>query len=322
MNKKLLASAIAATVTLSMGTAFAADPVNVSSSFKYEFRNNDDAATGSKSSNDKFQVGINFDGKIDADTTFFGRVAGQVGNFGKAPAGTDFKLDQFGVKANLDGWNVSLGRQGAQLGQGGAFYAGNDISPISYFDGLVVSNKLGELNFKAVGGKTTAGATSSREKWYGAELSGDVDKNINVGFAYAGKSDTAAPFTPDTHFWSGYTTVKTGDSLTWTGEYVKSNASTANRAYDLSGTYSWDKNSFTVAYNNVQTNSTDTDNSTIGGEYYPNGDAFTAGYKGLTYVYHHDVSKTLGLNVILLDLKPMAGGETNKEFAANLKWKF
>lgn len=325
MNKKLLASAIAATVTLSMGTAFAADPINVSSTFKYEFRNNDDAATGSKSSADRMQVGVNFDGKIDANTAFFGRVAGQVSSFGKTPASTDFKMDQFGVKANLDGWNVSLGRQGAQLGQGGAFYAGNDIAPVSYFDGFVVTNKLGELNFKAIGGKTTAAPTTSRQKWYGVELNGDVNKDINVGFAFAGNNnvDVSGNVTPGAHYWSGFTTIKTGENLAWTGEYVKSNASTANRAYDLSGTYSFDKsNSFTVAYNNVQTNSTDIDNSSIGGEYYPNGDAFTAGYKGLTYVYHHDVNKNLGLNVILLDLKPMAGGETNKEFAANLKWKF
>jgi len=323
MNKKLLATAIAATVTLSMGTAFAAEPVNVSSSFKYEFRNNDDAS--GKVTKDRFYVGINLDGKIDANTTYFGRIAGKMGDFGTAPADSQFKLDQYGVKVNLDGWNVSLGRQGAQLGQGGTFYAGGDIAPLSYYDGLVVTNKIGDVNFKAIGGKTTdvgAPGHSPRQKWYGAEVSGDVDKNINVGLAYAGKSNVGTPVTPETHYWSAYTTIKTGDSLTWTGEYVKSNANTNNRAYDISGTYAWTKNSFTVAYNNVQTNSTDTDNSVIGGEYYPNGDAFTAGYKGLTYVYHHDVTKALGFNLIFLSLEPMTGGHTNKELAANLKWKF
>lgn len=315
MNKKLLASAIAATVTLSMGTAFAAEPINVSSSFKYEFRNNNDS-TGKTTAN-RFQVGVNFDGKVDANTTFFGRVAGQISDFGTDPSSTDFKLDQFGVKVNLDGWNVSLGRQGALLGQGGIFYAGNDIKPISYFDGLVVTNKLGELNFKAVGGKVTNGP--SPLKWYGAQVSGDVNKNINAGLAYANESIDS---TASANYWSAFTTVKSNDNLAWTGEFVKSNADSDNRAYDVSGTYSWDKNSFTVAYNNVQANSVDPLNSSIGGVYYPNGEAFTNGYKGLTYVYHHDVNKALGLNVILLSLKPQAGGSTNNELAANLKWTF
>lgn len=315
MNKKLLATAIAATVTLSMGTAFAADPVNVSSSFKYEFRNNNDAS--GKSTANRMQVGINLDGKVDADTTFFGRVAGQIGNFGNAAPSSvnDFKLDQFGVKTNLGGWDLSLGRQGVQLGQGAIFYSGNDIAPLTYFDGITAANKIGVLNFKAVGGKASNG-----QEWYGADLSGDLSKNANMGLTYANKSNVDA--TPGAKYWGVYTSVKSNDNLAWTGEYVKSNASTSNRAYDVSGTYSWDKNSFTVAYNNVQANSVDGFNSVIGGTYYPNGDAFTAGYKGFTYAYHHDVSKTLGLNVYLMSLEPMAGGYTNNEAGANLKWKF
>jgi hypothetical protein len=341
MKKTIISGLVASAVMGLAGTALA-DPINLNGSFDYQFRNNSDKAFNAQFTRERFLVGLNFDGKIDADTTAFGRIAGKVGNWGTAPAGNnDFKLDQFGVKTGLDGWNISVGRQGVKLGQGGVFYAGSDISPLTYFDGIVITSKLGAVNFKALAGNTTdaylQGAVSPRQKWAGAEISGDIDKDINVGFSYAGKNNVDAKaaniVTPGKRYWSVYTTIKTGDSLSWTGEYVKSNANTANRAYDLSGTYSWPKNSFTVAYNNVQANATDLDNSSIGGEYYPNGSGFidnskaSLGYKGLTYVYHHDVKKNLGLNLVYLSLKPLNAGNgvttaTDGEFQANLKWKF
>lgn len=356
MKKAILTGLLASAVMGLAGTALA-DPIDFNGSFDYQFRNNSDKAFNSQFTRERFLVGLNFDGKIDANTTAFGRVAGKIGNWGTAPAGNnDFKLDQFGVKTDLDGWNVSVGRQGVQLGQGGVFYAGGDICPLTYFDGVVVTSKIGAANFKALAGNTTdaflQGAVSPRHKWAGAEISGDIDKNVNVGFSYASRTNdslnTSTAFdadtlknvttvnsvtTPGDKFWSLYTTIKTGDNLAWTGEYVKSNANTASKAYDLSGTYSWPKNSFTVAYNNVQANATDLDNSSIGGEYYPNGYGFidnskaSLGYKGLTYVYHHDVKKNLGLNLVYLSLKPLNAGNgvttaTDGEFQANLKWKF
>ena len=341
MKKAIITGLIVSAVMGLTGTALA-DPINFNGSFDYQFRNNRDKAFNSYGTRERFLVGLNFDGKIDADTTAFGRVAGKIGDWGNAPAGTnDFKLDQFGIKTDLSGWNVSLGRQGVQLGQGGAFYAGTDIDPVTYFDGIVVKTKFGAADFKAVAGNTTNGleqsALSPRQKWAGAEISGDIAQNINLGFSYASKTDSnvtaANVVTPGKHYWSAYTAIKTNDSLSWTAEYVKSNASTANRAYDLSGTYSWPKNSFTVAYNNVQANSTDADNSAIGGDYYPNGHGFfdtnkaSLGYKGFTYAYHHDIKKNLGFNLVYLSLKPLNAGagtttQTDGEFQANLKWKF
>ncbi len=330
MNKKLLASAIVAMITLFTGTALA-DPIDVSGTIKYEYRNNNDKNTTPSTAN-QLSIGINFSSKIDTTTTAFARIAGRNKDFGKSNINNNFKLDQFGVTENMDNWTFSLGRQGVKLGSGGVLNAGGNIDPLTYFDGVVATSKFGEVNFKAVGGATTnyisstsGGELLPRERWAGTELSTDLTKNINFGAVFARESNASS----GTNYWSAYTTVKTGDNLTWTGEYVKSNATTDNKAYDFSGTYSWVKNSFTVAYNNVQNNSVDPFNSAIGGVYYPNGvsylntDTTTAGYKGFTYAYHHDVRKNLGFNAYWLALKPIDNSQgTDNEYALNLKWSF
>ncbi len=334
MNKKIIATAIVAMITLCAGTAFA-DPVDVNGTIKYEYRNNNDKNTDPSTAN-QLSIGINFSSKIDTNTTAFARIAGRNSDWGKSNGNNNFKLDQFGVSEKMDNWTFALGRQGAQLGQGGIVYAGINIDPISYFDGVVATTKFGEVNFKAIGGAATHVTDSNsnevwpRTRWIGADFNADLTKDINFGLAFARESTAST----GTNLWSAYTTVKTGSNLTWTGEYVKSSENSSNKAYDFSGTYSWEKNSFTVAYNHVEANAVDPYNSSIGGYYYPNGVGYVYGvradgsittpaYKGFTYAYHHDVRKNLGLNVYYMSLEPLDNslGKDN-EYAANLQWKF
>ncbi len=338
MKKAILTGLVASAVMGLAGTAMAADqspnPLQVTGSFKYETRSNHDNAFGDKSTDNIFFSGINLNWKADDSTTFFGRLAGrQSAGKSRPAASNDFKMDQFGVKSTVDGWTFSLGRQGAQLGQGATFYSGSDIGPLTYFDGLVVTTKFDKTNLKLIGGKVTALNETPTldftpaQNWYGAELNQDITKNVNFGVTFAKRKNLtdASAIEPNlgTNYWSAFTTVK-GGAITWNGEYVKSNASTASTGYDVSGTYAFDtKNSLTVGYNYVNANAVDLTNSVIGGVYYPNGDVFINGYKGETYAYHHDFNKTVGMTVYYLDLKPMNDGRgTDGEFGANMKWGF
>jgi hypothetical protein len=323
----------------------ATNPITVGGNFKYEYRSNQDRAfhrsDGSTVTGygNRFLVGITLDWKANDFTSVFGRVAGEVGQFGNTThdsSPNDFKLDEFGVRTTYDGWQFSLGRQSAQLGLGGVLYSGVDwASPLSYFDGLVITNKLGDVNLKAVAGKTSYTYPQSgldpTQRWFGVDLSQDIAKNVNFGVVYAsrkaapnGGAATLVNPNAGSNYWSAYTTIKSNDKLTWTGEYVRSNAATENTAYDFSATYKFDqKNRVTVQYNHVKANATDLDNSLIGGEYFPNYSAFLNGYKGEYYNYHHDFNKVMSCNFDYYALKPMYNAQgTDGEFDANLRWHF
>jgi hypothetical protein len=319
------------------------NPLTVGGNFKYEYRGNKDKGFYNKDGNivtgygNRFLVGITFDWKANDSTNFFGRVAGEVGQLGNTThdsSPNDFKLDEFGVKTTLDSWKFSIGRQGVQLGQGGVLYSGVDwASPLSYFDGVVITNKLGDVDLKAAVGKSTYTLAGSdpTQKWFGVDLSKDITPDVNFGVVFANRK--AAPNSGATilvnpnagsNYWSVYTTIKSNDNLTWTGEYVRSNASTENTAYDLSATYKFDnKNRVTLQYNYVKANATDFDNALIGGEYFPNYSAFFYGYKGAYYNYHHDFNKMVSFNLDYYALKELYNAKgTDGEFDANVKWHF
>ena len=112
-----------------------ANPLIVGGNFKYEYRGNKDKGFPNKDGSaltgygNRFLVGVTFDWKANDSINFFGRVAGEVGQLGNTTHDSnpnDFKMDEFGVKTTLNGWKLSVGRQGAQLGQGGVLYAGVD----------------------------------------------------------------------------------------------------------------------------------------------------------------------------------------------------
>lgn len=351
MKKSLILALVVSFVLSVAGTAFAF-PVDFSGDFKYEFRQNKDFNEKTGNEN-RFYTDLKFNGKIDDSTTFFGRFGGEVRDRQSATGANNqtsgFTMDQFGVKSNIGDVNYVLGRQGAQLGQGGIFYAGSDIDPLTYFDGIVLTSKAGDFTITALGGKavtsnnavqnTNLGGTGYKDQdWWGVDVKVPAG-GVTWGAAYAGK--TLSPFVwslgpvADAKYLDLNFATKIGKAVDFSGEYVKSNASRANRAYTFAGTYSWDQDSFTMAYNNVQGYAVDPVNSNIGTLYYPNGDAFTGfgvssaytafGYKGFTYAYHHQVTKALGFNAYYLSLKPLEGtqvGHANNELGVNVKWSW
>jgi len=349
--KKTLILALVVSFVLSVaGTAFAF-PVDFSGDFKYEFRQNSDFGKAKYQEN-RFYTELKFSGKIDDSTSFFSRFGGQVKDNQSKPGNGDyattsgFTMDQFGVKAKAGDWNFAIGRQGTQLGQGGIFYAGNDVDPLTYFDGVVATTKMGDFNVSVIGGKAVSSNLLVQttnlmgiypdQSWVGVDFKVPVDK-VTVGFAYAKSSVYPNALVlgtvplKDAKYWDLNFATKIGNSFDFSGEYVKSDASTANAAFTFAGTYTFDPdNNFTVAYNNVQGNSTDPVNSNIGTLYYPNGSAFSLpgtsfGYKGFTYAYHHQITKAMGFNAYYLTLQPLLGttaGHTNDELGLNVKWSF
>lgn len=355
MKKSLVLALVVSFVLSVAGTAFAF-PVDFSGDFKYEFRQNKDFGTTPATKNEnRFYTDLKFNGKIDDSTTFFGRFGGevrdnQVGGSGSNTSG--FTLDQFGVKSSVGNVNYVLGRQGTQLGQGGIFYAGSDIDPLTYFDGLVLSTKAGDFTITALGGKAitsnsfvqttnlgnySVGTLNAMgfpdQNWWGIDVKVPAGQ-FTLGAAYAGKSVSPSAWIlgnlQDAKYWDLNFATKIADKVDFSGEYVRSDANRANSAYTFAATYPWDNDSFTVAYNNVQGNAVDPVNSNIGTLYYPNGKTFSVegtafGYKGFTYAYHHGVSKALGFNAYYLSLKPLEGtntGHINNELGLNVKWSW
>jgi len=356
--KKTLVLALVVSFVLAVaGTAFAF-PVDFSGDFKYEFRQNNDFGL-KKYDENRFYTELKFSGKIDDSTSFFSRFGGQVRDNQSKPGHGDsattsgFTMDQFGVKVKAGEWNFQVGRLGTQLGQGGIFYAGSDVDPLTYFDGVVATTKMGDFNVSVLGGKaissnglvqtTNLSGLYPDQSWVGIDFKVPVDK-VNVGFAYAKKTTYPGALwtipqngtwyvmgVPDAKYWDLNFSTKIGSNFDFSGEYVKSDASTANTAFTFAGTYTFDPdNNFTLAYNNVQGYSVDPVNSNLGTLYYPNGNTFSVpgvafGYKGFTYAYHHQFTKAMGFNAYYLSLQPLLGftaGHNNNELGINVKWSF
>jgi len=355
--KKSLVLALVACFVLSLAGTAMAFPIDFSGEFDYQLRSVSDSAQpgDTKASFSRILGAFNFSGKVDDTTTVFGRFSGAE-KFGPgynqnqyAPStSNNFALDNFGVKGQVGDWNYSLGREGVSLGQGGILATGDLIGYPTYFDGLVASTKFDNINFKAIAGRingvsntatlnnvtTVLGPNwaASDSEWYGAEVSTTFGK-ATVGLAAANE-----------HFVDNLTGNPTNQfaGLTYTGanisvpvgvivvnsEYIKSSASTNNTAFTVSGTYSWDKDSFTLGFNNVQENSVDPLNGGLGYVNYPvEGDGLY-GYSGLTYSYTHKISPALKLSASYMQLKSLgeAGGNGNKnidgEGTVQLKWSF
>jgi hypothetical protein len=174
-------------------------------------------------------------------------------------------------------------------------------------------------------------------QWYGFDARTKLDDKVSVGFAYAhSKLDTvsytdwygrtAIAYDRSVNTWALNTTYTPAANFTLSAEFARSNADKDNRAYFLAGTYTWDKDSFTVQYNNVQNDAVDQFNSGIGAVAYPfyglgltSGDT---GYKGFTYVYGHPMSKVASFHIIYMDLKVDGAKGSDKELGAGVVWKF
>jgi len=340
--KKSLMSVLVACFVFGMAGTAMAFPLDMTGDYRFQFANwqdkigNYDAAD--KNHNDtRSRVRLNFSAPVDQDVTFFGRLGVRTTSGLNSQDPNRDLLDQVGVKIANNGWDYTLGRQGVSLGQGTVIGTGNDVGYDSKFDGLVASGKLGVVNSKFIVGKSTTILNNQKDvtdpanifftakKVWGVDFSTMAMDNLTVGATFASIDDAETGALNANNYIGINATYNPISNLSFNGEYVKSNADTNNKAYFLGGTYSWDKDNFTIQYNNVESNGVDQGISGIGAWQYPfNGENLLAGdkYSGFTYVYNHQLSKAATFSVCYMSLKSAKTVGNDNEYAAGVQWNF
>ncbi|MBP2654189.1 MAG: hypothetical protein H6Q73_1758 [Firmicutes bacterium] len=320
MKKSLVMLLVVSSVLSTAGTAMAFS-VDFNGDFRLQGRNIND--TSYKDSFFQFRTRIGFEGKIDDNTTFFGRFGAINKLGGEGSKENNAAFDQYGVKLTDGKWKYSVGRQAVNLGLGAIISTGSDAAyNDNKFDGIVASTS-GPVNMNLIAGKTTANTTGSTvAEWYGIDVSTKLGSKVIGGLAYASKKDDGVGNDAINYF-SANTTIMVTDKLSFNGEFAKSDYDDQNKAYFLSGTYSRGKGSLTVQYNDVKANAVDAYSSGIGGSAYPYGSSFAGqNYKGLTYSYTYNISKAKALNVTYLNLKNDSGSQKSNELIGSMAYSF
>lgn len=321
MKKRLLAAAVAAMVTLSANAALAF-PVDVTGDFRLQGRSIDDGIKGNEFDKSWFQLRtrLNISGEIDQDTSFFGRFSAR-NDFGKEQT-DDAAFDQYGIKLNSGGWKLSIGRQAVNLGMGTIISTGTDAAGVdNKFDGLIASTTSGVVDLNIIAGKTNRESGPVNAEWYGLDASTKLNDKVTAGVAYA--SGKRSGF-ESVDIWSVNTAASLSKNVSLNAEYAKSDADSDNSAYFIAGTYTKDKDSFTVQYNDVEKFAVDQYNSGIGAVSYPFAGVGleNESYKGFTYAYSRTINKNLSAHLIYLDLEADGLSGSDKELAGGFVWSF
>ena len=330
--RKFIVPALVASFILSVHCVAMASPVfNFNGDVRLEARGQDNKnAAGDqleKRSFWQYRTRVNFEGIADEQTTFFGRFSVRNEMGGKSNA-SNGNFDQYGVKLTADDWTFKIGRQAVFLGQGTIINTGTDaVNWDNKFDGLVASSKLGNVDANFIGGKTNddLGIGYSIE-WYGFDAASRISDHFTLGTSYAHYKPASNSGVPGTDLYGVNFVYNPTSQLSLNGEYVKSDLDTNNKAYFVSGTYSSDKDIFSVQYQKVERNAVDPNNSGIGANCYPFGNSSlyedTTGYKGMTYYYKHNMTKIASYHLIYMDLKGTSSDAKTQEWVAGVTWKF
>lgn len=338
MKKKIISLTLAAMFVLSATSAMAM-PLDFTGDFRLQGRVYDDTTSGNGAVTDKrsffqFRARLMFNGQLDQDTAFFGRISNRNNVGSPALAVNDStkttEFDWYGIKGELEGWNYSLGRQAVTLGQGSILGTGADAAGVTNrFDGIIVSKKIGDYNVNVIGGKTMDVLTYipnyEAAQWYGFDVNTKLSKQVQAGFAFASaKQDGAAD--DSRKYFAVNTSVQATPRINISGEYTRSDADSDNSAYFVASTYSWDKNSFTVQYNNVEYNGVD---PVVGGispyaYSYSTNNLWTGDskYSGFTYAYNRNIRNNLSFHAVYMNLKADGRTGSDSEFASGLVWSF
>lgn len=339
MKKKVISLTVAVIFALSATSAMAM-PLDFSGDFRLQGRVYDDTTSGKAGTTQdqrsffQFRARLMFSGQLDPDTAFFGRISNRNNVGSPALAANDStkttEFDWYGIKGKWEGWNYSLGRQAVNLGQGSVLGTGADAAGVTNrFDGMILSKKIGDYNVSVIGGKTIDVLTFipnyDASQWYGFDVNTKLSNKVQAGFAVASaKQDNAA--SESRKYFALNTTVQATPNLGISGEYIRSDASTNNAAYFLAGTYSWDKKSLTVQYNNVQYNGVD---PVVGGispyAYSYSTNNLWAGdskYFGFTYAFNRTIRSNLSFHAVYMDLKANGRTGSDENFASGLVWSF
>lgn len=245
------------------------DRIKISGMERILIRSVHDSATPNNTFADKTTYGNNLillelNMKIDdtnsvfarlGELSFFGAKASNNNKYSNGDNGSSTaNIDQFGVKVKAGAWDLSLGRQAVKLGQGSIINTGYDFGYNPYFEGLVASTTFDNVTVHAIGGHTNPNATTNYltsyayegANWLGADASFKVDKNIRLGVAYSHEK-YLDNYLPSSDCVALNASINFGGGpFTLIAETVKSSASTLNKAWQLTGVYHKDKDTFTL----------------------------------------------------------------------------
>lgn len=323
MKKRLLAAAVAATITLTAGVVMAS-PVQFNGDVDLHYRWNDDDASG-KTEGGRATFKLNATQALDANTDFYLRLAGQAltadhtGNdfdqdhYGDSSA---FALDRFGFIFKGDNATYTVGRQGAVVGATALLWntdgkIGNYSGTI---DGVNAKIKSGVTDLTILGGKVNADKDVADGNIYALHAGYSPTKALTVGATYAKVDGDFLGVDLDTSHWAVDASYALGKATVF-GEYTQSDADDLNKAVAFGTNYAFDaKNSFSVTYSKVQ----------VAGDMALQTD-FDNNGKGIYYSYNHKVSKDTTVNVFYKDMKYVDGadaGEKYNSFRTTVNYKF
>jgi len=337
--KKGLVFILVASFLLSVAGTALAFPVDFSGDYRVKFDSWHDDIDGPDAGNgtdEGSRVRLNFSAQVDKNISLYGRLGSRI-TWGTTamPGYNKAQIDLYGVKISDSDWTYTLGRQGVSLGQGSVIWTGSDVGYDSKFDGLTAAGKFGVVNSQFIVGKTTDSTIAAytatdgytnaySANWWGADFSVPVSDNLTFGSTLASEKINASD-QKGINYFGVNATFNPSDNLALSGEYVKSNADTYNKAYFITATYSWDNDWFCIEYNNVEANAVDRGISGIGAWMYPNvGYDLDAGnkYSGFTYTYNHQLSKAAAFDINFMSLKDEGTNGNDNECTAYVQWDF
>lgn len=329
MKKRLLAAAVAAMITLSAASVFAAPAVETSGDFKIHYRwNTEDGAADTEGG--KFWLRLNVKAQLDDKTDAYLRFAHQKLTGDNVGADFDPKysnydedsataLDRFGVVYKNNGWTYNVGRQGATIGGLATLFSTEGYMGINRgaVEGLSVTGKAGATDIKFIGGRLWADDNNEqKDKVYAIQASYSPAKDWTVGATLA-KYNYADAAKEDTNHWAVNTAYAVGKA-TYLAEYTKSNADADNTAYAVGATYAFDKkNSAYAFYSKVETNGNMGGQTKFGGW-----TDFDSNGKGIYLGYDYAIDKDTTFSLFYKDMKTVDTNKDYTSFRTTVTYKF
>ncbi|MBP1765130.1 MAG: S-layer y domain protein [Firmicutes bacterium] len=291
------------------------------------------------------QLLLNFNYKIDDTANLFVRLAERQfwgeGAFSNVKNWNEGNLDHYGITKKIGTTTFSIGRQAVKLGQGGILCTGTDFGFNPYFEGAIVSTKVGTVAVNMIGGYTTTNGDVDEgggilgfdpsyqgAGWYGLDASAKVGDRVTLGAAWAHENfksgyDFVAN-APNRQYYSVNTSINLGGGFMLNGEWMKSDVNNDNTAYSVTGIYHQNKDTFVLGHSSTGKNAIDQYTSiTQGGWQWvlgvPQG-LTGANWQGNYIVYIHDYSKTLQARILYEDIH--SAGQENREWGAGFQFNF
>lgn len=328
MKKRLLAAAVAATITLTAGVAMAS-PLQFDGDVSLHYRWDDNDLHG-KTEGGIATFRLNATAALDKNVDLYARLAGQAlsadqygEDFNKDHYGSSaFAFDRFGFILKGDNATYKIGRQGLNVGATALLYSteGKIANYSGTIDGVSANVKSGVTDLSFAAGKVNLLDSAGYDaNIYTLHAGYNPTDKLTVGTTFAKADyDISGGPSEDTNHWAVDASYQLGKATIF-GEYAKSDADELNKAFVVGTGYAFDaKNSFSVAYSKVEDFA---DIRPAQTDFDPHG-------KGLYYSYTHKITKDTTWNVFYKDMEKIenigddAAGTNYSSFRTTVTYKF